>query len=133
MQLAVLLLLSSALLGVVTAILLRFPRLRRSLLRPRVAGVVVLLSCVLSASSAVVRTSGASGTGTRTSYGFPKPFYFTWTSWEQSVSSAGLESLYFVGNCIAWLALVSTMTLLRAALRSSSRRLTPLARDEGRS
>ena len=115
MPLALLLLTSFALLGVVFLALLRSPGARRSLLRPRVAPLLVLLSCSLSAATAMIRTSGASGTGTRTSYGFPKPYYFTWTSWERPVSSAGFELLYFIGNCIGWLAVVSLAALLWAA------------------
>ena len=92
--------------GGVALVLLRSPWLRRSLLRPRVVALLVLSSCSLSAATAVIRTSGASGTGTRTSHGFPKPFYFTWTSWELPVSSAGFEALYFAGNCIGWLSFV---------------------------
>ena len=131
MPLATLLSISFALFGMVTLAVLWSPRLRRSLLRPRVAALGVLLSCLLSASSAVVRTSGASGTGTRTSYGFPKPFYFTWTSWEHPTSTAGLELLYFVGNWIGWLAFVAILALLWTAVRSAPRRPTPLGGHQG--
>jgi hypothetical protein len=94
---------------------------------------LLVVSVACSVGSAVIRSSGASGTGTRTSYGFPKPFYFTWVSWEQPVSNAGFEWLYFVGNCVAWLALLSVAALLWAVIQAWSHRLTPLAGDEGSS
>jgi hypothetical protein len=102
---------SLALLAAVAAVLLRVPRLRRAVLRPRVPAAALLLS----AASAVVRTSGASGTGTRTLHGFPKPFYATWTSWESAARSAGVSWLYFAGNTLAWLAAVCVAAVVWAA------------------
>jgi hypothetical protein len=117
MPLAQLLLASLAVLGIVAIASLRAPALRRALLRRRPLAVLLALSILCSAGSAVVRSSGASGTGTRTSYGFPKPFYFTWVSWEHPVSSTGFEWLYFAGNCVGWLALLSVVALFSALVR----------------
>ena len=119
MPLAQLLQISFAILGTIGLILVYAPAIRRALFRPRTALSFLALSVALSAVSALSTTSGASGTGTRTSHGFPKPFYFTWTSWEQPVSHAGLEWLYFAGNCVGWFAVVSVGAVIWAAARRS--------------
>jgi len=120
MPLSLLLLISLPVLGVVALLVERVAKLRGALLRRGPMAAVLSLSVTLSAASALVRSSGASGTGTRTLYGFPKPFYSTWISWEHPVSHAGLNWLYFTGNCIAWLALVSVVALLWASLHRPS-------------
>jgi hypothetical protein len=118
MPLSLLLLLSLLIFAAEALIAGLSPTLRRTLLRPRPAAVVLATALVLSAASGAIRVSGASGTGTRTSYGFPKPYYFTWTSWEHPISHAGFNWLYFAGNCIGSLALVSLTALLWAAWRA---------------
>ena len=125
MPLAQLLLISFAILAIVGTALLRTSRLRHAFLRPGSALALLVLSVSLSAASAVITTSGASGTGTRTSHGFPKPFYFTWTSWERPVSIAGFEWLYFAGNCLGWFAVVSVVAVLRAAVQRPRSRSAP--------
>ena len=97
------------------------PRLRRTLVRPRMLPALLVPTLLLSAASAVFRTSSASGTGLRTLYGFPKPFYTTWASWESADRYAGANWLYFAGNTAAWLALVCIVAAAWTALRPANR------------
>jgi hypothetical protein len=127
MPLAQLLLISFAILGAIVLALVRAPTLRHTLVRPRVVLTFLGLSVSLSTASALITTSGASGTGTRRSYGFPKPFYFTWISWEQPVSNAGFEWLYFAGNCVSWFAIVSVVAVFWAVVRRSRGGMAPAA------
>lgn len=118
MRLAVLLLVSALIITAVGALVLVLPSVRRQFLSLKYVLAAVLLSALLSVGSAVVSRSSGSGTGTRTSHGFPKPYYFRWESWEQPISDAGVNWLYFAGNCIAWLSVVSlTMVIWLAARR----------------
>ena len=132
MPLARLLLISFAVLAILGVVTATVPPLRRALPRARVMAALAAMSVASSAASSVIRTSGGSGTGTRTSHGFPKPFYFTWTSWEAAASSAGIEWLYFAGNCVAWLAFLSALVVLFAAARVRPRGSSPFAGEEGR-
>ena len=122
---SLLLLISLSAFAIEVLLFVRRPPLRQTLLRRRPLLLVLVSSVLLSVASALVRTSGASGTGTRTSYGFPKPFYFTWESWEHPVSHAGLYWLYFAGNTVGWFALLSLVALLWAALRRRSSAAAP--------
>ena len=120
MPLAELLLTSFAVLAIVVMAMLMAPTVRSVLVRPGPMATLVVASVIGSIGSAVIRSSGASGTGTRTSHGFPKPFYFRLVSWEQPVSNAGFEWLYFAGNCIVWLALLSIGALVWAVIQARS-------------
>ena len=124
MPLARLLLLSLAAFLAVAVVLLRDGRLRRRLCRRRVLLGAVLMATLLSGGSYFIAGSGASGTGTRTAHGWPKPFYFAWESWESAERVEGINWIYFAGNVIAWLALTSLVLLAWAAARG-----TPVSTD----
>lgn len=119
---------SLLLFAAVGAVVLVMPSLRGMLLRRKSMLAAVAISVLLSAGSYLVSESDASGTGTRTSQGFPKPYHFTWESWEQPISQAGVNWLYFIGNCIGWLSVVSlALAIWLAAREWARRRRTPVA------
>ena len=62
--------------------------------------------------------TAAAGTGTRTSYGFPKPFFFRWESWEAlTAANLSFAPLWFAGNTLFWLAALSLAVAVRVAWR----------------
>lgn len=88
------------------------PRIWRDILRiPMISG-VTLISILLSSASLIISTQRPSGTGTQTSYGYPKPFYFTWVSWEQPISQQGFSTLYFIGNTLGYASTLAFLLLL---------------------
>jgi hypothetical protein len=65
----------------------------------------------------LVRSSDASGTGTRILHGWPKPFATHWQSWENAASSHGFSLLYLAASSAAHGAFWVTAWLLFAFLR----------------
>jgi hypothetical protein len=118
MPLSVLLAISLGILVTEAILLQRSPAVRRALTHPRLFVAVLVLAVSSSAASVLVRTARAAGTGTRNSYGFPKPFYVTWTSWEHSITYSGVNWLYFAGNSVWWFAVLSLVTVFWAARRA---------------
>jgi hypothetical protein len=103
--------------GVTAAGLILVPGLRT--VRPSMRFVAsAFLFVVLSAGvSALVTSTRHSGTGTVREFGWPKPFYFRWTSWQQAGDAQqDLNLLYFIGNGLFWAgALLSIWFLYRIA------------------
>ena len=77
-----------------------------SLLRLRFWVALGAASVFLSACSAFYRVSDGSGTGTRTSYGWPKAFYFHWKSWEGPEEGQGIDILFMLGNSMFYAAVL---------------------------
>ncbi len=121
MPLHLILLFSIASAAVILLLLLLIAGLRRALLRPPIVLLVTVSALILSGLSWVISQEGAAGTGTRTRYGYPKPYYFTWQSSEHPVRYAGFNPLYFAGNtlayavCLSWLAVGVALLKTRAA------------------
>lgn len=93
------------------------PRVRAGVRRPAFVAGLLVLAMALSAASLLVSSRRPAGTGTATSYGFPKPFLFRWQSWEVVQIHLRWDALYFAGNTLVYAAALATLWLLRLALR----------------
>lgn len=76
------------------------PRVASDLLRLRFWMTLAVVAAASSTTSVLASSWRRAGTGTTTSYGWPKPFYFRYVS-EGGVVSDGYSLIYFVGNSLA--------------------------------
>jgi hypothetical protein len=76
------------------------PAIRSSLIRPRFWIGIGAAAVILSLTSVIHSTRMHSGTGWRTSFGWPKPWYGRWESFEGGGVSSGFDLLYFAGNAM---------------------------------
>lgn len=93
------------------------PRVRAGVRRPAFLPGLLALAAAMSAGSMLVSSRRSAGTGTATSYGFPKPFRFRWESWEAPEAHAGWSALYFAGNTLAYAAALALLWMAWLALR----------------
>jgi hypothetical protein len=75
-------------------------RLKADLLRPRFWLTLACAAGGVSAVSILVSASRSAGTGTTTSYGWPKSFYFRYLS-ETAERTDGFSLIYFAGSVLA--------------------------------
>jgi hypothetical protein len=74
-------------------------QLRAHVMRPIFWLALFAAAAAMSGASALVQRTRHAGTGLTTSYGWPKPFYFTYLS-EAGERSSGWELIYFAGNSL---------------------------------
>jgi hypothetical protein len=76
---------------------------------------------VASVASLLIQVEGFTGTGIRISKGWPKPYQFDWTSFDQTEASSSFNEFYFAGNCFFYVGLSFLIfTFIASFLRSTS-------------
>jgi hypothetical protein len=103
---------ATALLAAAIATLLA-REVRADLLRLSLWAWLSLAAMILSALSWFHANTRDSGTGTSQDHGWPKPFHFQWSSWEDSTTHAAFDLIYFLGNSLVYLAV---LLLLRVSM-----------------
>ena len=96
---------------------LKSDRFRDDMRRPRILLSLLAGGLLLSAASAAVTVPGHAGTGWIVRHGWPKSFFYRFTS-ETGAQSQGFEALYFAGNSLVYLgALLLLWSLYRLVRR----------------
>ena len=91
-------------------------RTQRQILSLKFAFLVLLLTLVFSSLSGFFSQQQFAGTGTHTSYGYPRSFYFKWHSLENSEQHEGLNILYFLENWLMYTAVFSVFGTVSIAI-----------------
>ena len=91
-------------------------RTQRQILSLKFAFLVLLLTLVFSSLSGFFSQQQFAGTGTHTSYGYPRSFYFKWHSLENSEQHEGLNILYFLENWLVYAAVFSVLEIISMAI-----------------
>jgi hypothetical protein len=74
---------------------------RRVVLAAAVAGLL------LAAASVIFRSSRAAGTGNHTAFGWPRPVYTRWVSWETSERIQGIRARGVAENAIFYATMIA--------------------------
>jgi hypothetical protein len=104
-----LILLSAGMVGVAAA---RSRLLRNRLLSKQLIASVLSLAAFLSVVSAMVSVRVSSGTGWHTAFGYPRTFYFSWQSFENSQHSTRFSLPRFLENSLVYVAVLYLIVVL---------------------
>ena len=77
----------------------------------------VMAGFVLAAASGIFRSSRGAGTGTHTTFGWPRAMYTRWVSWETSERSQGIRPRGVGQNAFFYATLVALASSLGLAAR----------------
>ena len=98
-----------------TVIVLAAWRLR--VVTGRIATAAAVAGLLLAGASAVLRSSRGAGTGTHTTFGWPRAVYTRWVSWESTERTQGIRLRGVAENAIFYAALTALAGSLGVAAR----------------
>ena len=87
----------------------------------RLATAAAVVGLLVAVGSAVFRSSRGAGTGTHTAFGWPRPVYTRWVSWETRERIQGIRLRGIAENAIFY----ATMTALAGSVGLAARDRLP--------